>query len=86
LLTNSEKLTNGDIYYEASMEIANLPIHRHDEWNCWDWYQWYIEGEGVMNYLEAVDFKQYDFQNQVWITIQSIDFGDLILYGQFDNE
>lgn len=84
--TFTELVSNGDFYRESKLEVANLPVFDHDEWNCWQSFMWYIEGAESQNYCQSVEYKQYDYQNQVWITIQSINWGNSVLYGRFKNE
>ncbi|MBE0661337.1 MAG: hypothetical protein IH597_02620 [Bacteroidales bacterium] len=86
LLTYTEISSNGVLYIESKLEVANLPVFHHDEWNCWQSFIWDIEGTPTQNYVQSVEFKKLDTQNQGWITIQSIDWGNSQLYGSFKND
>lgn len=83
LLTYTEISSNGALYIESKLEVANLPVFHHDEWNCWQSFIWNIEGTASQSYAQSVEFKKLDTQNQGWVTMQSIDWGNSQLYGSF---
>lgn len=86
LLTYTDVSFNGILYIESKLEVANLPVFHHDEWNCWQWFSWDIEGAETQNYVQSIEFKQFDNQNQGYITIQSVDWGNSVLFGSFKNQ
>jgi len=84
-LTYTDVSSNGNLYLESKLEVANLPVFQHDEWNCWQWFTWDIDGAATQAFVQSVEFKKLDTQNQGWITIQSIDWENSTLYGSFKN-
>jgi len=76
---------DGQFDEESRLELANLPIHHHDEWNCWDSFTCNYEGAASQNYIQSIEYKKFDYQEQEWVTIQSIDWGNSVLYGGFYN-
>jgi hypothetical protein len=86
LLIRTEIISTGSFDWESKLEIANMPIFHHDEWNCWQWFAWDFEGAASQNYIQSIEYKKYDYQEQEWVTIQSIDWGNSYLYGKFYNQ
>lgn len=86
LLTYTEISSNGSLYLESKLEVANLPIFNHDGLNCWQWFSWDVEGSDSQTYVQSLEYKKLDTQNPGWITIQSVDWGNSQLYGSFKNE
>jgi hypothetical protein len=83
LLTITKIHSDGQFDQESKLEITNMPIHHHDEWNCWESFTWNFEGAESQNYIQSIEYKKYDYQEQEWVTIQSIDWGNSILHGMF---
>jgi ribulose bisphosphate carboxylase small subunit len=86
MIVQTELLSNGGFDYESKLELVDMPVFHHDEWNCWQWFQWNFTGAEAQGYIQNIEFKKYDYQEQEYVTIQSIDWGNSILYGIFDNE
>jgi hypothetical protein len=86
LLTITKIHSDGQFDQESKLEIANMMIWQHDQWNCWDSFTWNFEGAVSQTYVQSIEFKKYDYQEQEWVTIQSIDWGNSVLYGMFYNE
>lgn len=80
------KESNNEVIKEATTQVTNIPIFHHDEWNCTQGFHWDIIGAGVQNYVQSIEFKQYDFQNKEWIIIQSVNWGNSTLYGSFADQ
>jgi hypothetical protein len=86
LLTITKIHSDGQFDQESKLEIANMTICIHDEWNCWQSYIWNFEGAASQNYVQSVEYKKFDYQEQEWITIQSVNWENSILYGKFYNQ
>ncbi len=86
LLTITKIHSDGQFDQESKLEIANMIIWQHDKWNCWDSFIWNFEGAASQTYVQSIEYKKYDYQEQEWVTIQSIDWGNSVLYGMFYNE
>lgn len=78
---------NGVTDLEVTMEIIELPVFIRDEWNCDGGigFNWEHNGQSVQNYVVNLDYKRYDYQNQIWITIQDIDWANSYFHGYFTN-
>jgi hypothetical protein len=86
LLTITKIHSTGEFDQESKLEIVNMPVFHHDEWNCWQSFTWNFEGAASQNYIQSIEYKKYDYQEQEWVTIQSIDWGNSVLYGKFYNQ
>jgi hypothetical protein len=86
LLTITKIHSDGQFDQESKLEIANMTIWHHDEWNCWESFLWNFEGAASQTYIQSIEYKKYDYQEQELVTIQSIDWGNSVLYGMFYNQ
>jgi hypothetical protein len=86
LLTITKIHPDGQFDQESKLEIADMIICHHDEWNCWQSFNWNFEGASSQNYIQSIEYRKYDYQEQEWVTIQTVDWGNSVLYGMFYNE
>lgn len=85
LLTITKIHSTGEFDQESKLEIANMTICVHDEWNCWQSWLWNFEGAASQNYIQSIEYKKYDYQEQEWVTIQTVNWENSVLYGMFYN-
>jgi hypothetical protein len=83
LLTITEIASTGEFDWESKLELANMTVCIHDEWNCWQSWLWNFEGAASQNYIQSVEYKKYDYQEQEWVTIQTVNWANSVLYGMF---
>lgn len=85
LWTFTEK-TEDIVDFEVKLELADIPLFIRDEWNCFYGFRWGFHGAEAQGHVIDIQYRDYDYQAQEWITIQHIDWGSSYLYGYFENE
>lgn len=74
---------NGNLDFEVILEISDIPILVRDEWNCTYGFSWDFNGAESQTYIDNLQYKNYDYQTEEWVTIQSVNWSASMLHGFF---